>query len=860
MAQSQHIKIEPQTPRIQYSADGEQTFFVFGFPLFDAANLQVFVDEVLQVGNYTVVGVGSSHGGSIDFVTPPPAGARITLRRMLPVQRVTDFQEGGDFRADTLNHELDYQAAALQQVQADMERGIRLSPTDGDTSTTLPVKLERAGKVLAFDAEGQPVALPPTANLPDDASDRFVTGAGQVTPRTLADRFAAIPTVLDQGATGDGGSDDGAVLTALTKPHALPAGSYAISADSLPAVRPYYLSGAGELVDPNATETPLRARQKLLNDRGFGYSIGMLASMLPDLAGPQPDLGTLNAAFALGSAKIVVIGDSIAEAVSDVEEENSWAALFRQALERAFPAIDFTVVNLSLGSRHAQHLADANYLALASEPADKDLGFHRSPATAFPRESWAAGSTEGKAWRDHVKDEAPDLLVWALGMNNFHLSGQEFYAAVTGFLDYANSWTKAPSVALATTFLPTRLDPTYRDRQAAHDGHYRILRDLAVIRRLGLIDANRVYHFLRDGVDEGRRHWFREQDFRGWNTAWWDFIEGGLGQVSESGGRLLFSGVARPRRKLHAADFQADITWRPADSGDVLAFNYRIDPANSANRYEFQWSGPNLRIYWKGTPNISAVDAAASVGADNYVRIRCDGARHRIWVNGQLKIDGYDFESLAEGSCAFRAYLGAAAVAEIGCTLKVGYPARHARPLLHEDDLIGSGDWATNPDSAGGNGINHPTTVGHYLIYGPAIGAFVTAVRQGLGKSDIAASVRTDTISTTSTAFVNTGDAVSVGGVDGQQGLVSFNFHVRNQSPGNNFNLVRATLNGTEIDGTVQYVPPTDHRGVVVGMARVPVTLAAGVNTIRLQWMAEGGGHTLESDAPGRSLTVERVA
>ena len=858
MAPLEHIKIQAQAPRVQYIADGVQTLFTYTFPAFEPENLQVYVNEVLQVGTYTASGIGSSHGGAVSFAAPPLSGSRITIRRLLRVQRVTDFQEGGDFRAATLNDELDYQAAALQQVQSDMERGLRLAPTDTEAATTLPVKSARAGKILAFDAEGQPVALPPTTDLPGDASTAFVTGAGQISPRTLADRFSALPTVLDQGAKGDGGTDDGPVLAALSTPHFLPTGTYAVSADDLPAVRPYNVSGGGELLDPDATETSLRTRQRLLNDRGMARSLGMMASLLPDLGGPQMDMAALAEAISAGAAKVVFVGDSITE-VADVEEENSWGALLRQSLERTFPAVTWGFANLSLASRHAGHLADPAYAGLSSEPVDKELGFHRSSISGFPRESWQAGSVTGKSWRDHVRDEVPDLVIWAHGMNNFHLSGQGYYTAVTDFLDYAATWPKVPAVALATTFLPTRLDPTYRARQAAHDGHYRILRDVAANRRLGLIDANRVYHFLRDGLDEGRRHWFREDAFRGWNTAWWDFLEGGSSQVLETSGRLQFSGVARPRRKLRAADFQADIVWRPANGGDVLAFNYRVDPDNSADRYEFQWSGPNLKIYWKSTVKLAAIDAAASVDADNFVRIRCDGARHRVWINGLLKLDGYDYESLAEGSCAYRAYLGSAAPAEIGCTLKAGYPAQYARPLLHEDDLIGTGDWGTNPDSEGGNAINHPSTAGHYLIYGPAIGTFIAGLRQQKGDRGTVSAKATSAISTMSTSFADTGETVSIGAVGGEQAYVSFNLHVRNQSPVTNANLASVTLNGAQIVETTQYLPPTDNRGVVVSMSRVPVDLVAGTNEFRLQWMAESGGHVLESAVPGRSLTVERL-
>ena len=859
MADRGHIQITTTPPRVQYLADGVQTLFLFPFPIFDAGNLQVFLDDNLQSGTYTAAGVGASHGGSVSFQTPPAAGMRITIRRQLPLQRTTDFQEGGDFRAKTLNDELDYQTAALQQIESDVVRGLRLPPADPEVDTTLPDRQARAGKLLAFDANGGPVAMAPSANLPDDASDRYVTGTGLVTPRTLADRVADAPTVRDRGAAGDGAADDGPVLAALDRPHALPRGEYAVAPEDLPAVRPYWLEGAGALIDPAATETPLRARHELFSSQGIGRALAMLAGLLPDLPGPTPDVRALAQAMAAGAAKVVFVGDSITEGVADVEPENGWAALFQQSLARAFPQVAWTFENLSLGARDARHLADPDYLALAAEPADKEQGFYRAPPGPFPREAWQQGSQAGLSWRGHVQAAAPDLVVWAHGMNNFGLSGQAYAAAVRAFHDHTKTWATPPTVALVTTFLPTRLDPAFRVRQAAHDGHYRILREFAFQQRLPLIDANRVHHFLRDGTDEGRRMWFREEAFRAFGTNWWDFIEGDAGQVSLGSDRLVFTGPARPRRKLVAADFQADLTWRPAQGGDVLAFNYRVDPDAPADRYEFQWSGPNLRIYWKTTSKAHVVDAAATVGADNHVRLRCEGARHRVWIGGVLKLDVIDYESLAEGGCAYRAYLGGAGAPQLGCTLKVGYPARYARPLLHEDDLVGLGDWGRNADSAGGNGLNHPSTAGHCLMYAPAFGAFIAMLR-ALPKPRVCRhATSTEAIATASTAFSDTGEQVSLHAEAGELALVSFNLHIVNRSPATNANLARLTQNGAQIVGATQYLPATDHRGQVVSMANVPVTLAAGVNTFRLQWMAESGTHTLESKVPGRTLTVEKV-
>ncbi|MFN4090451.1 MAG: hypothetical protein ACK4QW_15600, partial [Alphaproteobacteria bacterium] len=127
-----HIRIGDVAPRIQYAADGVQTVFVYPFPIFRPADIEVWVDAQRRTAGYAVIGAGSDEGGAVAFDTAPPAGARVTLLRRLVIARTTDFQEGGAFRARTLNDELDYQTAALQQLDAEGGRTLRLAPSDPD--------------------------------------------------------------------------------------------------------------------------------------------------------------------------------------------------------------------------------------------------------------------------------------------------------------------------------------------------------------------------------------------------------------------------------------------------------------------------------------------------------------------------------------------------------------------------------------------------------------------------------------------------------------------------------------------------------------------------------------------------------
>lgn len=157
-----HIRIGDVRPRVQYVADGALTSFDFPFPVFDAADLAVYLDEAAQRTGYTVNGAGRSHGGSVDFDAAPPDGVRVTLQRVIAVERTTDFQEGGAFRADTINDELDRQTAMIQQVADEAARALTAAPTDPAVALSLPPKETRAGRYLAFDGDGRAIAaLPP---------------------------------------------------------------------------------------------------------------------------------------------------------------------------------------------------------------------------------------------------------------------------------------------------------------------------------------------------------------------------------------------------------------------------------------------------------------------------------------------------------------------------------------------------------------------------------------------------------------------------------------------------------------------------------------------------------------------------
>ncbi|MBI2233991.1 MAG: hypothetical protein HYU57_03155 [Micavibrio aeruginosavorus] len=201
----EHIKMPAVTPVIRYLADGTQAVFVYPFPVFTADDLSVFLNGAPQAFGYTVQNAGETGGGTVTFATAPASGTVVTLERLLPLERVTDFIEGGDFSARALNNELDALTAGLQQVSRYQAQMLRYGDHETPGDVVLPERSLRAGKALGFNASGDPVAVSLAGSMA--APDFTATGTGAVT-RSSADKFGDLVSVRDFGAAGDGLADD----------------------------------------------------------------------------------------------------------------------------------------------------------------------------------------------------------------------------------------------------------------------------------------------------------------------------------------------------------------------------------------------------------------------------------------------------------------------------------------------------------------------------------------------------------------------------------------------------------------------------------------------------------------------------
>lgn len=242
---TEHIKMPDVTPLVRYVANGTQTEFEYPFPIFASEDLAVYLNGAKQASGFTIDGAGETLGGSVTFDAAPAINTIITLARELPIERVTDYLEGGDFSAQSINTELDYLIAAIQQVNRENDTMLRYGDHETPAEVILPDRAVRANKALGFDGSGDPVAVTLEGSM---ASPNFTPGGTGAATRTSHDKFSDLISVKDFGAIGDGLTDDtNAIINALAASDSvfLPEGEYLTTATIRLTARQSLL-GAGQ--------------------------------------------------------------------------------------------------------------------------------------------------------------------------------------------------------------------------------------------------------------------------------------------------------------------------------------------------------------------------------------------------------------------------------------------------------------------------------------------------------------------------------------------------------------------------------------------------------------------------------------
>jgi len=164
------MTISSTTVKNSYNGNGSTRTFTYTFKIFQDSDLVVIIrdingDETLKTLNthYTVTGAGNSTGGSITFLKnlpsydyTPLATEKVILRRELPQTQSIDYIANDPFPAESHEEGLDRAMMAIQQLQEEVTRSIKLSRTNTMEDTEFYIGAElRAGKLVGFDGNGE---------------------------------------------------------------------------------------------------------------------------------------------------------------------------------------------------------------------------------------------------------------------------------------------------------------------------------------------------------------------------------------------------------------------------------------------------------------------------------------------------------------------------------------------------------------------------------------------------------------------------------------------------------------------------------------------------------------------------------
>jgi hypothetical protein len=159
------MTISSTTVKNSYSGNGTLDTFNYTFKIFADADIQVIIRDATATEtvktlttHYTVTGAGSASGGTVKFTTGniPVTGETVVIRRASPQTQAIDYIANDPFPAESHEEGLDRSMMAIQQLQEEIDRSIKLSRTNTMTSTEFAVgATERAGKIFGFDDNGE---------------------------------------------------------------------------------------------------------------------------------------------------------------------------------------------------------------------------------------------------------------------------------------------------------------------------------------------------------------------------------------------------------------------------------------------------------------------------------------------------------------------------------------------------------------------------------------------------------------------------------------------------------------------------------------------------------------------------------
>jgi hypothetical protein len=166
------MTVQAVPPFKRYAANGVAPTYTIPFLIIEAGDLRISLNGVPVTTDFILTGIGLPQS-SCTFLTPPAGDLLFT--RVIPLHRLVDYQNAGDFLAQTVNRDFDRIWLVLQGLALDDLRALRVPPEEIEGIHPVPARAIRATKMLAFDGAGEPIV----SNLTMDEIERSGLAANE---------------------------------------------------------------------------------------------------------------------------------------------------------------------------------------------------------------------------------------------------------------------------------------------------------------------------------------------------------------------------------------------------------------------------------------------------------------------------------------------------------------------------------------------------------------------------------------------------------------------------------------------------------------------------------------------------------
>jgi hypothetical protein len=164
------LTVSTTANRVSYTGNGATTAFSFPYAYRVSGDLVVIVRTIAtgaesvkaSPDDYTVSGVSDSgtggfSSGTVTFGAAPTSAQEVHILRNVTPTQTADYTAGSGINPPTLEGGLDLLSLAAQDSLDGFDRVLRGKRTDAALSE-MPNSVSRTNKMLAFDANGQPIA------------------------------------------------------------------------------------------------------------------------------------------------------------------------------------------------------------------------------------------------------------------------------------------------------------------------------------------------------------------------------------------------------------------------------------------------------------------------------------------------------------------------------------------------------------------------------------------------------------------------------------------------------------------------------------------------------------------------------